>query len=64
MAIFERILEQARELADGEPLMPSHVAEASEQHHLAGNRPPDVARHYALLDALDFVFTELRKGGS
>jgi hypothetical protein len=30
--------------------------------HSRGNRPPDVARHYALLDALDYLFEQLLPG--
>lgn len=51
------VLDEARDLAGpGAFVLPSHIAEASEAHHLRQHRPPEIARHYALLDALDYLF--------
>jgi len=43
----------------GELMLPSQVADLVEAEALDENRPPDVARYYALLAALDHVYSAL-----
>lgn len=55
--VWEKILQKARDDADGRTVMPSDVAIASEAiNRDSGNRDTETARWFALLDALDFMF--------
>lgn len=57
--VWEKILQKARDAADKRAVMPSDVALASEAvNRDSGNRDPETARWFALLDALDFMFSE------
>lgn len=59
--VWDKILEKARDEAGDRELVPSDVAYASETvNHESGNRDPETARWFALLDALDFMYEQLK----